>query len=266
MKRRTCSRLGAALLASITCSPVVSAPDKDRDLRQGSLSFEDVAVGQLNVPGVGSCTASLVDPQAIVTAAHCVDYKTGAISGTFSIDLGASSSQTFNISEAKSFGSGVGHDDVAVVRLSSAVPSSVAVPFKLTYGAVISIGQRVTMYGYGCRTALGDSYSGQKQRLETNYSGKLYACFGDSGGPLIVSTLRPGHTGGYRTISKVFSGWTEYWQFGWRMRPEYGLVYSLAPLIADQYDQWAGRPPGSSGIAHPRPGGEPFGEPPKKER
>jgi hypothetical protein len=236
----------------------VSAADKDRDLRQGTLSFMDPAVGQLNVPGVGSCTASLVDPQAIVTAAHCVGYRTGAMSGTFRIDLGANSSQTFDIAEAKSFGSGVGNDDVAVVRLSSAVPSNVAVPFKLSFSAVISMGQRVTMYGYGCRTARGDSYSGQKQRLETNYSGKLYSCFGDSGGPLIVSTLQPGHTGGYRTISKVFSGWTEYWMFEWRIRPEYGIVHSRAPLIADQYDQWAGRPPGSSGIAYPRPGGEPL--------
>ena len=126
------------------------ATDPDEQaLRHGSFSFTDPAVGRLVVSGTG-CTATLINPQVLVTAAHCVGYRTGAATGTFTIHLSSTSSRSYGVSEVKSYGSGVGNDDVAIVRLSGAVPASVAVPMEISCAAVISNGERVTMYGYGC--------------------------------------------------------------------------------------------------------------------
>src|SRR5688572_9754382 len=181
--------LTAALVGSGCAADDLALDDEATDpdeqaLRRGSFSFADPAVGRLVVGGAG-CTATLINPQVLVTAAHCVGYRTGAATGTFTIHLSSTSSRTYSVSEVKSYGSGVGNDDAAIVRLTGAVPASVAVPLEISCAAVISNHERVTMYGYGCRSTQGDSYAGRKQRYDTDFDQTIYACPGDSGGPLI---------------------------------------------------------------------------------
>ncbi|UJR82927.1 trypsin-like serine peptidase [Sandaracinus amylolyticus] len=204
------------------------------ELRDGDFSFEDPAVGRLVVNGSG-CTATLIDPIAVVTAAHCVDYRTGSISGTFTIHLSATNRQSFNVTSTRSYGSGVGDDDVAVVRLARAVPSSVATPFGVHPGAIVSNNERVVMYGFGCRAEEGDFAAGRKQRLWTRYDhDDVISCPGDSGGPVIKTMAS-----GARVVSKVFSGRRRRLL---RTEQLYGLVYEYADRIDDQVDDWAGRP------------------------
>jgi hypothetical protein len=207
-----------------------------QELRYGSFSFLDPAVGQLSTTD-GGCTATLIDPRAVVTAAHCVGYRTGAVSGTFRIDLGPSASdrRSYSVQEARSYGDGVGKDDVAIVRLTSAVPASVAVPLAISCAGALSNGVRVTMYGYGCRNTQGDSYAGRKQRFVTDFDQTIYSCPGDSGGP-VISPL-----GDRRVISLVFSGKIRHWPWDWNAA--YGLVYRHATAVDMQADVWAGRSP-----------------------
>jgi hypothetical protein len=158
----------------------------------------------------------------------------------------------YAVAAARSFGGRVGRDDVAVVRLAQPVPASVAVPLRLHSSAIISMGERVTMYGYGCRETLDDAYTDRKQRYDTNYDLTYYSCYGDSGGPLIKT-----FPSGLRAVSKVLSGRTGG-LFPWEdWRVEYGLVYRYAYTIANQVDDWAGRPRGSYGVSPPSGGGGP---------
>lgn len=209
---------------------------EQQELRYGSFSFLNPAAGRLSTTD-GGCTATLIDPQSVVTAAHCVGYRTGTVSGTFRIDLGPSVSdrRSYSVLEAKSYGDGVGKDDVAIVRLASPVPASVAVPLAISCAGGISNGERVTMYGYGCRNTEGDSYSGRKQRFVTDFDQTIYSCPGDSGGPIISSL------GDRRIISLVFSGKIRHWPWDWNAA--YGLVYRHATAIDKQADVWAGRTP-----------------------
>jgi hypothetical protein len=223
------------------------------ELRVGDFSFADPAVGQSYVvfgnQGVGPCTATLIDPAAVVTAAHCVRYFTGNLPGTFYIDVSSTQEVNYPIIAVRSFGSSGGNDDVAVIRLGQPVPASVAVPLRIQSGAIIAMGERFTMYGYGCRAHEPDAYSGHKQRYDGRYDHVVYGCPGDSGGPLIKT-----FPSGLRAISKVISGSHRAWWWSDPV-PTYGLVYRHAYTIANQVDDWAGRPRGSYGVDPPRGGG-----------
>lgn len=231
------------------------------ELRSGEFSFEDPGVGRLVIGG-SACTATLIDPIAVVTAAHCVDYETGSVRGTFTIHVSASTRHVFDVSSARSFGSGLGDDDVAVVRLARAVPSSVATPFGVNRYAAVSMHERVEMYGYGCRSTEGDFASGRKQRLATRFSDDIVSCPGDSGGP-VLKTMASGP----QVVALVFSGRRRSWHFGWRTEQLHGLVYEHADRIEDQVDDWAGRPrrDRSSGGGGGGGGGGSGRNPPRKQ-
>jgi hypothetical protein len=218
-------------------------------LTRGYFSFADPAVGILSPSG---CTATLIDPQAVVTAGHCVNWVTGPVSGTFSVDLDAATRVPFAVERVRSFGRYYGHDDVSVIRLAQPVPASVARPLALHSSAIISMHEHTTMYGYGCRSGSRDEYTGRKQRLDTRYGLDIYGCPGDSGGPFIKT-----FPSGLRAVSKLMSAILKHGFWPWEDEPEmwYGLVYKHAVAIANQADAWAGRPPGSSGVTPPRGGG-----------
>jgi hypothetical protein len=81
-----------------------------------------------------------------------------------------------------SYGSSVGADDVAIIRLASEVPASVATPARLA-SANPADGSGVTIYGYGCqRRGTRGTWAKQKVRVSWGRS-SANLCPGDSGGP-----------------------------------------------------------------------------------
>ena len=150
----------------------------------------------------GHCTATLIGTQTIVTAAHCVGFTSGEISGRFDLyqlqsnelttrpaiaearDIVYSWSLSSSIAEAvaTSFATG-DFTDIAVVKLVS--PILTVEPAQLNYG---SVGPKLELVGYGDS---GDGcsvrFDGSKRRAleDTGHSWDIggLGCSGDSGAP-----------------------------------------------------------------------------------
>jgi V8-like Glu-specific endopeptidase len=159
-----------------------SGPEK---LIDGEFTNEHPEVGLMSMNG-SACTGTLIRPNVVLTAAHCVEYQTfdNQNFGQFVIDGG----QQFAMDAARSFAQAPGAQDIAVVRLSQAVPGNVAQPASVAARAP-GAGSPALIYGYGCgdRNNLQDNHQGQKQRFSfTVGQGTFNLCPGDSGGPTFV--------------------------------------------------------------------------------
>src|SRR4051812_2584895 len=103
-------------------------------------------------PEVGAieygCTATLIGARNFLTAAHCIDYLAQAKGLNFWVNYNEPSAQWFGIERVFSQGGQVGADDLAIGRLTSAVPSSVATPAWVS--TTQPINNYLTSMGYGC--------------------------------------------------------------------------------------------------------------------
>lgn len=134
-------------------------------------------VGEYN----GVCTATLFSQQWFIMAAHCVSYGNPS-GGTFS-----TGTHSYPVSRVYSLDDGVGAFDVAIGRLSTPVPASVATPARLAEIAPVD-GEQVTVIGYGCNVR---PYSGTflKRYTTFNWGNSQRLCPGDSGGPVRRGSL-----------------------------------------------------------------------------
>lgn len=182
--------LGLFLLAFVpACTTELGARPPfalgEEGLVSGSYTYERPEVG-----AISGCTATLVGPRLVITAAHCLDYGSRSSPGrygTFEIRRFAGDSQRFGIERYVSFGGTVGEDDVALIRLASEVPASIATPAGIARVSPSS-GTPVSIFGYGCQVR-GRSGTWAKQRLDTTWGRRTTnLCPGDSGGPTLTPT------------------------------------------------------------------------------
>jgi hypothetical protein len=139
------------------------------------------------------CTATLVDPRFVLTAGHCIDFRTGPSSGrTFHVTNHiAVDGVTFPVDRTYTMIAGTATtsdaaNDVGFMRLTTPVPSSVAVPAAMLSQLPPS-GTAATRFGFGCNDRNTLAGVGPKEFISFTWGvATKSACNGDSGGPSIV--------------------------------------------------------------------------------
>lgn len=180
-------------------------------------------------PEIGSfsrgCSATLIAPRYVLTAGHCSGYSTTVNPGdsvTFT-DAGGVR-RTYSVDRIHSFGalpggeggafeltpdniaSGEGTNDVELLRLSTAVPATVANPARIA-AAPPNSGDRVTVFGHGCTDRRTGAGGGAKQFFSYNFGSTSTAlCPGDSGGPVVF--------GNVNDAGQIWGVNTGYWGSG----------------------------------------------------
>jgi Trypsin len=222
-------------------------------IQGGTASLQNPEVGKLIWPGV--CTATLVAPNVIVTAAHCVSYRT--IEAPNSTDWYAlyrvvSNGRTYEyqVDALRSYSSSAPNGrDVALARLRTPVPASIATPMQLAREFPTN---GTSMYSYGIgsntsnpddRTTVDATDTVNKNRLDyvlNHYGfwfqpaiGTIKGSPGDSGGPHMPL--------GSRRVAFVWSGHI----FGTSI---VGVIPWLYNDLQAQIRTWTGcQPTGCSG-------------------
>jgi V8-like Glu-specific endopeptidase len=171
------------------------------DLTSGQLR----AIGALNLDLMGSCTAALVAPDVVLTAAHCVESLTGTPRFLVGEDY-MPPEAVFNGVEwhmhplyEGSGGGGSPPYDVAVIIISGDPISRGIEPLAVNLEETSLLGERIQSVGYGLTDPSGSWntrrwWTTQEVISESpaiyiaSDGGRSGLCQGDSGGPMLYTT------------------------------------------------------------------------------
>jgi hypothetical protein len=194
---------GVAVAGCVAHASEADASQQSADLVGGSFTFDRPEIGKLGLLSTNTlCTATLIRPSAVVMAAHCVKWESADAGyfGTFFVERSEQEVYEFDVVGYRAWGqSGQGGaDDVAIARLGTDVPATVAIPAQIATQAP-QAGAEVTIFGYGCHVRLdangqrpaSDSYTGHKQERSFPFGDIRWICPGDSGGPTAIGTDGP---------------------------------------------------------------------------
>lgn len=180
-----------------------------------------------------NCTGSVIAPDAVLTAGHCVGDPTALSVVVGRPDLSDhSSGERIDVSRARIDPDYLktGHDDFSVLRLEHATSvAPVTLPTAAEAEAATAEGARLSLAGWGATHPNGGGETDLLMEAETNVidnaecraahpdfarrsdictrgdprpgGGEVSACYGDSGGPLIATTV-----GGPRLVGATSYG------------------------------------------------------------
>ncbi|MCB9545866.1 MAG: trypsin-like serine protease [Myxococcales bacterium] len=157
-------------------------PDFVEKVRNGTLTQERPEVGSLSF----GCTGTLVAPDLVVTASHCVGYGSALQRGnygTFTIEAADGTKHRFGVQRYRGFSRQLGSADVALLQLADRVDAAIARPRPVARTTPAN-GTDLSVWGYGC-TERGRSTDWRKRRADfTEGEATNHLCPGDSGGPV----------------------------------------------------------------------------------
>ncbi len=191
----------ACLLWSLTACKTTETTSRPKILG-GTATDILPQVGILARNGEMHCTATLIAPKRVVTAAHCVQPFHKSQSDRFTFHIGPTLAQSTSFAVVSmqshpSYDADSANHDIAYADLAEAPPLAPLAVMETTEGL---LGQKLHLLGYGRNTSPlegRDGSSGIKRRGETVIReinpGKMRAeipgvssCNGDSGGPAFV--------------------------------------------------------------------------------
>ncbi len=196
------SRMICFFLASLMALPAIGGETLQPLRSRGELLGWE-AIGRLDLAGQGFCTAALIAPDQVLTAAHCVFDETGRqlVPESITFHAGYVSGDALSVREVERIVVDAGYNDVpngkissvmmrhdvALLRLRSPILSGEANPFAIYTDP--KPGEKVSVLSYGRGRSEHISWQRDCAILQRAGGLLMFDCdvtFGSSGAPVFV--------------------------------------------------------------------------------